>query len=143
MARENRFFRDAGPVLLRLEQRSAWRLDAGQFRRLALALGALALALALVTWGRTSVDALGYQIMGLREERDQLAAEHRRLQGRLAELQSLAYAESAARTRLGMVEINPNQVINLKRRSAAGALMDDMAALFSRPGKPEAAAGRR
>jgi cell division protein FtsL len=143
MARENRFFRDAGPVLLRLEQRSGWRLDAGQFRRVALALGLVAAALLVVTWGRVRVLANGYQIMELREESDQLAAEHRRLQGRLEEMQSLAYAETEARTRLGMVEVNPNQVINLKRRSTAGALMDDVAALFSRPGKPEAAASKR
>jgi len=143
MAREARFFRDAGPVLLRLEQRSAWRLDAGQFRKLELAFGVVAVALLMVTWGRVRVLANGYQIMELRQERDGLAAEHRRLQGRLDEMQSLNYAEQAARTRLGMVEINPNQVINLRRRSAAGALMDDVAALFDRPGKPEAAAGKR
>ena len=143
MAREPRFFRDAGPVLLRLEQRSAWRLDAQQFRGLALALGALALCLLLVTWGRVRVLANGYQIMELKQERDQLAAEHRRLQGRLEEMQSLAYAETQARTRLGMVGINPNQVINLRRRSAAGALMDDVAALFGGGPKAGAAPGKR
>jgi cell division protein FtsB len=143
MAREPRFFRDAGPVLLRMEQRSPWQVDAQQFRGLALALGAVAVCLLLVTWGRTCVLTNGYEIMGLRQDRDQLAAEHRRLQGRLEEMQSLAYAETEARQRLGMVGINPNQVINLKRRSAAGALMDDVAALFGRDPKPGAAPGKR
>lgn len=142
MAREPRFFRDAGPVLLRLERQSAWSLDATQFRRLALALGALAVALLLVTWGRTRVLTNAYDIMGLRAERDGLAAQQHQLQARLAEMQSLDYAEQAARTRLGMVEINPNQVINLQRRTTAGALMADVASFFSRRPKAEGLAGK-
>ena len=143
MAREPRFFRDAGPVLLRLERQSAWRLDATQFRGLALALGAVAAALLLVTWGRTRVLTNAYDIMALRAQREILATQQHQLQARLAEMQSLDYAEQAARTRLGMVEINPNQVINLKRRSAAGALMADVAAFFGRGPKTEGPAGKR
>ncbi len=126
------FFRDAGPMILRLEQRSArWaRLDAAQFRRLAAAFAVVMVVLALLTWSRVRVLANGYQIAELKQERDGLMAEHRRLQRRLEEMQSLRYAEQAARQRLGMVDINPNQVITLRKKSAAESLMDDVAALF-------------
>lgn len=136
MARERGLFRDAGPVILRLEQRAAWRLDAGQFRRMVLLLSVVALGLLALTWGRVRVLANGYQIMELRQERDRLASEHRRLESRLDEMQSLAYAEEEARTRLGMVEVNPNQVITLRQRSAARDLVDGMASLFHRDGAP-------
>jgi cell division protein FtsB len=132
MAPERGFFRDAGPVILRLERQAAWsRLDAAQFRRLAFLLSALALGLAAITWGRVHVLSNGYEIMELRGRRDELLAEHLRLQRRIGDLQSLDYAETAARQRLGMVDINPNQVITLHSESEAGRLADSVEALFS------------
>lgn len=141
MPMDKGFFRDAGPVILRLEQRSArWgRLDAGQFRRLAAAVGLLALALTLLTWGRVRVLANGYQIAELKQERDSLLATHRRLERRLEELQSLHHVEQAARQRLGMVDINPNQVITLRKQTAAEGLMDGIAAIFGRKDGPKKA----
>ena len=125
-------------MILRLEQRAPWsRLDAGQFRRLALIVGVAASALLFVTWGRVRVLANSYQIMELKADRDRLMGEHRRLEHRLDEMQSLAYAEQAARTQLGMVEINPNQVITLRQKTRAESLMEDMASLFSRDPKKE------
>lgn len=132
MRDDKSFFRDAGPVILRLEQRTAaWsRLSAAEFRVWAVRLGAAALLVVLLVWGRVRVLANGYQIAELKERRDAVMAEHRRLERRLAEMQSLRYAEVQARQRLGMVDINPNQVINLKQRSAAGRLLDGVASFF-------------
>ena len=142
MARDFRLFRDAGPVILQMDRRAAWRLDAGQFRAMVLALVAVALGLLLLTWGRVRVLANGYQIMELRQERDSLASQHRQLEGRLAQMQSLAWAEQAARAQLHMVDINPNQVITLRPRGLGGSLVDGVAALFRR-GQPEASKARR
>lgn len=135
MQRVRLFFRnaDAGPVILRLEKQAAWgRLDAVQFRRVFAIVSVVAVALLFLTWSRVRVLANGYQIMELKTERDALMAEHRRLERRLEEMQSLSYAEQMARTRLGMVDINPNQVITLRKRSAAESLMDGVASLFTR-----------
>lgn len=134
MQKEKGFFRDAGPLILRFEQRSArWsRLDPAQFRRLALAAFGLAVLMALLVWGRTRVLTNGYQIAELKQQRDSLMAAHRGLERRLEEMQSLHYAEQTARQRLGMVDINPNQVVTLRKRSRAQSLMDGVAALFSR-----------
>lgn len=144
MLKEKGFFRDAGPMILRMEQRSArWaRLDSAGFRRLAGAALAVLLVLALLTWGRVRVLANAYQIAELKQERDGLAAQHRRLEARLEEMQSLRYAEQAARQRLGMVDINPNQVITLRKKSAAESLMDDVAALFGSGDKAKELKGR-
>lgn len=124
MTNEKGFFRDAGPVILRLEQRSAsWsRLEPAQFRRLLALLLALGLGLALLTWSRVRVLADGYQLAELRQERDALLAQQRRLQRRLDSMRSLQYAEQAARNRLGMVDINPNQVITLRRQDPPSRL---------------------
>jgi cell division protein FtsL len=135
------FFRDAGPVILRLEQRSArWaRLDAGQFRKWALLVGVLALALTLLTWGRVRVLANGYQIAELKRERDSLMAEHRRLQGRLEQMHSLQHVEETARQRLGMVDINPNQVITLRKQTRMEGMLDGVRGFFGlRPSAAEA-----
>jgi cell division protein FtsB len=140
------FFRDAGPVILRLEQRSArWaRLDAGQFRRLSLAVGVLALGLTLLTWGRVRVLANGYQIAELKRERDSLMAEHRRLQSRLEHMHSLQYVEEAARQRLGMVDINPNQVITLRKQTRVEGMLEGVARFFGRrPAPASEAEGER
>jgi cell division protein FtsB len=144
------FFRDAGPHILRLEQRSArWaRLDAVQFRGLVVALLALAFCALVITWGRVRVLANGYQIAELKLERDRLMAEHRRLERRLDEMQSLEYAEQAARQRLGMVDINPNQVITLHKQTATESLMEGVSGLFggreadAASPKPQAKAGQ-
>jgi len=137
------FFRDAAPHILRLEQRAGWGgLTAEQFRRLALLVAVAALGLLLLTWSRVRVLANGYQIMELRAERDGLLAEHRRLERRLDEMQSLAYAETAARTRMGMVKINPNQVITLRKKGAAEALAEDVAAFFGGGKEPAAGAAK-
>jgi cell division protein FtsB len=138
--REGRnFFRDVGPIILRLEQRTAaWnRLSAAEFRVWALRLGVAALLVVLLVWGRVRVLANGYQIAELKERRDALLLERRRLERRLAEMQSLRYAEVQARQRLGMVDINPNQVINLKQPSAGGRLLEGVASFFG-AGKQEA-----
>lgn len=141
MQRVRLFFRnaDAGPVILRLEKQAAWgRLDAVQFRKVFVLVSVLAVALLMLTWSRVRVLANAYQIMELKSERDTLLAEHRRLQRKLEGMQSLNYAEQVARQRLGMVDINPNQVIALRKKSAAESLMDDVAALFTRDKpKPE------
>ncbi|HXB98681.1 MAG TPA: hypothetical protein VNZ54_11555 [bacterium] len=137
MARDFRLFRDAGPVILQMDRRAAWRLDAGQFRALVLALVALAMGLLLLTWGRVRVLANGYQIMELRQERDSLESQHRALQSRLEQMQSLAWAEQAAREQLHMVDINPNQVITLRTRGLGSSLVDSVESLFHR-GQPEA-----
>jgi cell division protein FtsL len=140
-------FRDAGPVILRWEANARWsRLDAGQFRRLAALVGVLALGLLLLTWSRVRVLANGYQIAELRTERDQLLNEHRHLERRLQEIQSLDYAEAVARRQLGMVDVNPNQVVTLKKQGQAGRLWEGVTALFGGKGKadqPVAAKGKR
>jgi cell division protein FtsL len=131
-------FRDAGPVILRWEANARWsRLDAGQFRRLAALVSVLALGLLLLTWSRVRVLANGYQIAELRTERDQLLNEHRHLERRLQEIQSLDYAEAVARRQLGMVDVNPNQVVTLKKQGKAGRLWEGVAALFSGKGKAD------
>lgn len=133
MPTDKGFFRDAGPVILRLERQAAWsRLDASQFRRLALAVAVLASGLAVVTWGRVHVLTNGYEIMDLQAQRDRLLADHQRLQRRIDDMQSLAYAETAARGRLGMVDINPNQVITLHRKTKAEHLAESVEAIFAR-----------
>jgi cell division protein FtsB len=129
-----------------MEQRSArWsRLDARQFRGLVLALLTLAVAALFITWGRVRVLANGYQIAELRLERDRLMAEHRRLERRLDEMQSLAYAEQAARQRLGMVDINPNQVITLHKQTLTESVSEKVGGLFSKDEKKDAGeAGRQ
>jgi cell division protein FtsB len=133
-----RFFRDAGPVILQMERQAPWsRLDARQFRTLALTGAALALGLGLVTWGRVKVYSNSYEIVTLRQERDRLADEHLRLQRRIEEMQTRDYAETVARGQLGMVDINPNQVIVLKHRSAAGDLAESVKAFFGAGEQPE------
>jgi cell division protein FtsB len=141
MATERGFFRDAGPVILRLERQASWsRLNATQFRGLALAVAALALGLAAITWGRVHVLTNGYEIMDLRGQRDELLAEHMRLQREIGDMQNLDYVETTARRRLGMVDINPNQVITLHSESEVRHLAESVEALFgggrpaSRPG---------
>jgi cell division protein FtsB len=139
MANDKGFFRDAGPVILRLEKQAAWsRLDPGQFRRLALLVSALAVGLLIVTWGRVHVLTNGYEIMELQAQRDRLQAEHLRLERRIDDLQSLSHAENVARAQLGMVDINPNQVITLHQKSAARHLADRVEALFERKPAPPA-----
>jgi cell division protein FtsB len=124
-------FRDAGPVILRWEANARWsRLDARQFRGLAAIVSLVALGLLLLTWSRVRVLANGYQIAELRTERDQLLNEHRHLERRLQEMQSLDYAEAVARRQLGMVDVNPNQVVTLKKQGQAGRLWAGVTALF-------------
>jgi uncharacterized protein HemX len=142
MARDFRLFRDAGPVILQMDRRAAWRLDAGQFRALVLLFLALALGLLLLTWGRVRVLANGYQIMELRQERDSLESQHRALENRMAQMQSLAWAEQAAREQLHMVDINPNQVITLRPRGLGSGLVDSVAALFHHDQPEESKAAR-
>ena len=126
-------FRDAGPVILRWEANARWsRMDAGQFRRVAALVSVLAVALLTLTWSRVRVLANGYQIAELRAERDELLNEHRHLERRLQEMQSLDYAESVARHQLGMVDVNPNQVVTLRKQGRAGKLWDDVSAIFAR-----------
>ena len=133
-------FRDVGPIILRWEANARWsRLEAGQFRRIAVGVVVLALSLLLLTWSRVRVLANGYQIAELREERDQLLNEHRHLERRLQEMQSLDYAETVARRQLGMVDVNPNQVVTLNKQGRAGRLWDGVAALFSGKGKADQA----
>ena len=130
-------FRDAGPVILRWEANARWsRLDPGQFRRIVVLGGLLALALLLLTWSRVRVLANGYQIAELREARDQLLNEHRHLERRLQEMQSLDYAEAVARHQLGMVDVNPNRVVTLKKQGTAGRLWDGVTAMFAGKEKP-------
>jgi len=137
MANEKGFFRDAGPVILRLERQAAWsRMDPAQFRRLAALIAVAGLALTLIIWGRVHVLSNGYEIMELQGQRDRLLADHARLERRIEDMQSLAYAEQTARQRLGMVDINPNQVITLHRKSAAQHLEDSIAGLFRRAPPP-------
>src|SRR5665213_2604475 len=131
MATERGFFRDAGPVILRLEGQAPWsRLSATQFRGAAAVLMALAVVIAAITWGRVHVLTNGYEIMELRGERDELLADHLRLQRRIGDLESLNYAEEAARQRLGMVDINPNRVITLHSESTARHFAESVEALF-------------
>jgi cell division protein FtsB len=135
-------FRDAGPVILRWEANARWsRLEAGQFRRLAALVSVLALGLLMLTWSRVRVLANGYQISELRAQRDELLNEHRHLERRLQEVQSLEYAEDVARHQLGMVDVNPNQVITLRKQGAAGRLWEGVAALFAP--KPPALAEKK
>jgi cell division protein FtsB len=138
MEADRGFFRDAGPVILRLERQAPWsRINATQFRGLAVAVAALALGLAAITWGRVHVLTNGYEIMDLRGQRDELLAEHMRLQREIGDMQSLDYVEKAARGRLGMVDINPNQVITLHSESEVRHLAESVEALFG--GGPSAA----
>jgi hypothetical protein len=120
-------------VILRWEASARWsRLEAGQFRRLATLVAVLSAGLLLLTWSRVRVLANGYQIAELRAQRDELLNEHRHLERRLQEMQSLDYAETVARQQLGMVDVNPNQVVTLKRQGRAGRLWDNVSALFKR-----------
>jgi cell division protein FtsL len=132
MRKDSQLFRDAGPVILRWEAKARWaRLEPAQFRRLVLAGMALSAFLLLLTWSRVRVLANGYQISELRAERDSLLNEHRRLERRFQEMQSLNYTEQVARQRLGMVDVNPNRVVTLKKQGVAGKLWDDVSSLFS------------
>ena len=107
-------FRDAGPVILRWEANARWsRLEPGQFRKLAALLLSLFVLAALLLVSRMEVIKNGYQIVELRQERDRLLNEQKHLERRLQEVQSLDYAEDVARHQLGMVDVNPNQVIYL------------------------------
>jgi hypothetical protein len=133
MRKDPGLFRDAGPVILRWEASARWsRLEPGQFRRLATLVAVLSAGLLLLTWSRVRVLANGYQIAELRAQRDELLNEHRHLERRLQEMQSLDYAETVARQQLGMVDVNPNQVVTLKRQGRASRLWDNVSALFKR-----------
>jgi cell division protein FtsB len=133
LPRDKSIFRDAGPVILRLEGRGVFRrLDALQFRRAAVSVFVVMAVLGMVTWGRVRVLANAYQIMELKADRDALLAEQRRLERRLNDMQSLNYVEAIARQRLGMVDINPNQVIALRKRGATESLVDSVAGFFKR-----------
>ncbi len=132
-------FRDAGPVILRWEANARWsRMDPGQFRRIATLVGVIATVLLLLTWSRVRVLANGYQIAELRAQRDQVLNEHRHLERRLQEMQSLDYAEAVARHQLGMVDVNPNQVVTLQKQGAAGRLWKGVTALFTAKPAPQA-----
>ncbi len=140
MGGEREFFRNPAPVILGFERRASWsRLSSSQFRTAGALLLALMAALAFLTWGRVHVLANGYEIAQLRQRRDALLARNQFLQRRLADLRSLDYVEATARGRLGMVDINPNQVIVLRPRTRVDRLVDSFKALF---GGPPSAAGR-
>lgn len=122
-----KFYRDYSATILGLESRFTFaRLQAPQFRNLAAVLAAILFFGLILTWSRVRVLANNYQILELKLERDRLKADQLAAERRLAHMRSLAYAEEVARQQLGMVDINPNQVVVLKKRSAVRALWQGM-----------------
>jgi hypothetical protein len=114
-------YRDYSSWILAMEPRLSWaRLTRAQFRRLAAGVFFLFLFSAALLVARMAVIKNGYQIVGLRQERDRLLAEQKQNERRLRELQSLSHAEGVARQEMGMVDINPNQVIYLDDPSKSG-----------------------
>ena len=124
-------YRDYSSWILAMEPRLAWsRLTRVQFRKLALwLLTGFVLAAALLV-SRMAVIKNGYQIVELRQERDRLLAAKKQGERRLRELESLDQAERVARRDLGMVDMNPNQVIHLPADPSASGPKGAWGSLF-------------
>ena len=114
-------YRDYSQWILAMEPRMGFsRISRSQFRKLAgLVLGLFVFGAGLLV-SRMAVIKVGYQIVELRQERDRLMAERKQNERRLRELESLAHAELYARKEMGMVDINPNQVITLEDPASSG-----------------------
>jgi cell division protein FtsL len=83
-------------------------------RRIA-ALGAVLVLLCLVqVWLRLQVVDVGYQLSAARSMLDRLDHEHRQLRAEIATLQDAASLADAARAKLGLVEPQKGQVIELR-----------------------------
>jgi hypothetical protein len=108
-------YRDYSSWILAMEPRLAWvKLTRTQFRAFAAGVLGLFVFTALLLVGRMAVIKDGYEIVQLRQQRDSLVAQQKQDERRLRELQSLEHTETVARQEMGMVDVNPNQVIYLK-----------------------------
>jgi hypothetical protein len=124
-------YRDYSQWILAMEPRLSWaRLTRAQFRQLAAAVLGLFLFSAFLLVSRMSVIKNGYAIVELRQQRDRLMSEKKQGERRLRELMSLAHAEAVARGEMGMVDINPNQVIYLADPSGRGLTRRAWKAMF-------------
>jgi len=124
-------YRDYSKWMFAMEPRLAWvRLTRSQFRVLAGVVMGLFVFFALLLVSRMAVIKNGYTIVELRQERDRLISEQKQEERALRELQSLATAEAVARQQMGMVDINPNQVIHLSADAKAGPVSRAWKAVF-------------
>jgi hypothetical protein len=116
----NTLYRDYSQWILAMEPKLGWsRLTRPQFRFMASRVLGLFVLLAFVLVVRMQVIKNGYGTVELRLERDRLLSLKKQNEKKLMELQSLATVEELARKDMGMVEINPNQVIYLDDPSKA------------------------
>jgi hypothetical protein len=124
-------YRDYSKWIFAMEPRMAWvHLTRSQFRLFASAVMGLLIFSGLLLVSRMAVIKNGYTVLELRQERDRLLSEQKRSERQLRELQSLATAEQMARAQMGMVDINPNQVVYLADQAKPGIAGKAWKALF-------------
>lgn len=87
----------------------------GRLTRRVAAFGAVLLLLCLVqVWLRLQVVDIGYQLSAARKMEQRLDHERRQLRAELATLQDTAALGDAARSKLGLVEPQKGQVVDLR-----------------------------
>ncbi|MES2202541.1 MAG: hypothetical protein V4498_09835 [candidate division FCPU426 bacterium] len=123
------FYRDPMKWFLVMESKGQ-RLTREQFRKRATMVGVLFVFAALLLVSRTAVLKNGYEIVELRQERDRLLAIKNKDERRLVEMQSYGWADKVARTQLGMVDVDPGQVVNLEDGASGPLVKRTWSALF-------------
>jgi cell division protein FtsL len=124
-------YRDYSKWMFAMEPRLAWvHLTRSQFRLFAAIVMGLLVYFGFILVSRMAVIKNGYAIVELRQERDRLLSEQKRNERQLRELQSLATTEQVARQQMGMVDVNPNQVIYLPESPKPGFSGKAWKALF-------------
>jgi cell division protein FtsB len=83
-------------------------------RRIAALGGVLVLLCLVQVWLRLQVVDVGYQLSAARSMLDRLDHEHRQLRAEVATLQDAASLADAARAKVGLVEPQKGQVIELR-----------------------------
>lgn len=84
------------------------------FRGTFWGVGALSLFLFLYVWLHMQVVKLGYEVQGLRQQKQQLTNEYYYLKYRMHDVNSLSRSEQIARERLGMVTPRSDQIVILE-----------------------------
>ena len=114
-------YRDYSQWILAMEPKLAWvHLSRTQFRQLVGVVLFFFVFFAVLLVSRMAVIKCGYQIVELRLERDRLLAAKKQNEHKLRDLMSLEHAEAVARQEMGMVDINPNQVIYISDPAKPG-----------------------
>jgi len=97
------------------DPRRLMRVVRSRFARRIAALGALLVILCLAqVWVQLQVVDIGYQLSAARSMLERLDHEHRQLRAELATFQDTAALTEAARSKLGLVEPQKGQVIELR-----------------------------